>query len=114
MIYEYDSDLYLFERIAKVANEIHKKYSNISLDEAKKIASITNPINDKVTDNDIFDRLYKIMLIIGKEHPDFSRVFNDSYDVYENGSLDEKYKNVMYEIVKYINGDTSSFPFITE
>ena len=114
MIYEYDSDLYLYERIAKVANEIHRVYSDISMDDAKEIASITNPINDKVTNNDKFDRLYKIMLVIGKDHPSFSHVFNDCYDIYEDGSLNEKYNNVMYEIIKYLNGNSYSFPLITE
>ena len=62
MRYEYDSDLTFVERVAKIAKEIHRCYNRISYDDCKKIAGITNPINNYVTNDDKFDRLYKIML----------------------------------------------------
>ena len=114
MIFEYDSDLTFKERVTKIANNIHKCYDRISIEDCKKIAALTDPINDEVTSDDKFDRLYKIMLYIGKDHPDFNHVFNDTFAVYESGSLNDTNKNMMYEIVRYLNNERSTFPLYTE
>ena len=114
MIYEYDSDLTFVERVTKIAKEIHRCYNRISYDDCKRIAGITNPINDYVTNDDKFDRLYKIMLLIDKDHPDFNHVFNDCFSVYEKGSLSESNKNMMYEIVRYLNNERPRFPLFME
>ncbi len=114
MRYEYDSDLPFIERVTKVANEIHKCFDRIDIKDCNKIAAITNPINNTVSNNDRFDRLYKIMLIIGKDHPDFDHVFNDCYSVYEKGSLSESNKNMMFELIKYLNNERDTFPMYSE
>ncbi len=114
MRYEYDSDLTFVERVAKVANEIHRVYDRITMDQCRRIAALTNPINDYVSNNDKFDRLYKIMLLIDKDHPDFNHVFNDCFKVYEKGSLSESNKTMMFEIVKYLNNERNTFPLFIE
>lgn len=111
---EYNSDLEFQERLVKVTNEIKKDYPLISTDDAVKIASITLPINDYPTNDDKFDRLYRIMLIIGKDNPEYSHAFNDLYNLYEDGLKNPIYKELMTGIIDYCAGLRDSFPYLDE
>ena len=114
MTYDYDSNLELKDRVVKVASEIKKEYPLISTEDAVKAAAISSPISGRVTINDKFERLYHILMVIGKENVEFPHVFNDLYNVYENGLLNEDNNNLMTKIVDYICGTKNEFPFMYE
>ncbi len=114
MNYDYNSDLEFKDRVTKVASEIKRVYPLISIDDAIKAAAISNPINGPVTVNDKFDRLYRIMLVIGRDNVEFIHVFNDSYNLYDSGILNDKYVNLMGKIIDYMSGQRDDFPFILE
>ena len=114
MKYQYNSDLTFEERVVQTASEIKEKYRDISVDDAIHIAAISHPIDDKVTNDDKFDRLYNTMLIIDKDHEEFLNVFNDAFNLYEKGLKNDSYNNIMKEIIDYIEGNRPTFPYLVE
>lgn len=114
MKYEYNSNLDFENRIVEVAYEIKNEYPSIVIDDAIKAASLSTPIEDKVSNDDKFNRLYNILLTIDKEHEEFPHVFNDAFNLYQDGLKNELYNNVMKEIIKYIEGERLTFPYLVE
>lgn len=114
MKFKYNSDCSFDERIEIESQEIINEYPEISIDDAKKIAALDNPVDDKITNDDKYIRYYYIMLIIKKGHPAYFKVFEDMYNIYNNGINDEKLIDIMYEIIRYNNGERIDFPLLSE
>ena len=112
MKFEYNKDLLFEERVRLVTKEILSEYPLISAQSAKEAASLATPIDDKVLPEDKLDRYYFIMKIIGNKHDEFSHVFNDAFEVYQNGIRDDKYNTLMENIIKYMKGEMEVFPEI--
>ena len=110
MIFEYNAHLNFDERIKLVADEITSTYPKISYDDAILAASNTMPIDDKLTNDDKFDRYYSIMRTIGKNNIEFKNVLRDAYLIYEDGLEKEIYINVMPEIINYVISKETIFP----
>ena len=110
MIFEYNAHLTFDERIKMVANEITKTYPKISYEDAILAASNTMPIDDKLTNDDKFDRYYSILRTIGKKNSEFLNVLKDAYLVYEDGLEKDIYINVMPEIINYVISNDAVFP----
>ncbi len=114
MRFEYNSDCTLEERIDIVKREILDDFPMISEKDAKMIAAISNPVEDKVSNDDIFERYYYMMLILHKDHPAFKNVLKESFDIYIDGLKNPKFNLAMEEILKYMNGERMSFPLLSE
>lgn len=109
-MFEYNAHLTFDERVNLVAMEITKTYPKISYDEALFAAANTMPIDDKITNDDKFDRYYSILRTIGKKNIEFPNVFRDANLVYEAGLEKDIYINVMPEIMNYIISNDMDFP----
>ena len=114
MRFEYNSDCTLEERIDIVKKEIIDDYPSISEGEAKMIASLCKPVEDKVSNDEIFERYYYMMLIIKKNHPAFNGILREAFDIYNDGLSNNKLCLIMEEILKYINDERDSFPLLSE
>lgn len=114
MRFKYNSDCTLEERIELVSKEIIDEYHEIPIEIAKKIATIDDPIDDKLTNDDVFKRYYKILLFLNKEQPIYYQVLKDMYEVYCKGLKDERLVAVMQEIMKYVNKERFNFPLLSE
>ena len=114
MEFEYNSNLEFEERVELVSKEIKKKYSDISNKSIIEAASIANVIDDYVTNDDKFDRLYHILLVLDKNKEDSTVVFNDLYNIYEDGLKNNRNIDMMTELVKYYSGNRESFPYMNE
>ena len=90
MNYEYNGHLLENDRINLVANEIISKYSEINLEQAKKIAMLEGKISTEATLDIKFNRLYNIILIT-KDNKELARnVYNDLIDLLQSNGNDEK------------------------
>lgn len=114
MKFEYNSNLDFDDRVSLVFNEIKSAYPKIDDLSASKASIIAFPINDYVTSDDKFDRLYKILLFLNKNNAEYPRVFNEMFDLFEEGLSDYRYNDIMMEITKYLNGDRKTFPLMSE
>lgn len=114
MRFEYNCDCTLEERINIVIDEIRENYPLIDLKEAKMIAALSSPVDYKVTNDDIFERYYYMLLILKKGHPSYNRVLKDSFEIYNDGLNNPKLIMIMEEILKYASGDRLSFPLLSE
>ncbi len=114
MTYDYDSNLELKDRVIKVASEIKKEYPLISTEDAVKAAAISSPISGRVTIDEKFERLYHILMVIGKENSEFPHVFNDIFNIYESEILNEVNTSLMGKIIEYICGNINEFPYMYE
>lgn len=108
MRFEYNKNLELNERLTLVTKEILDVYPLISEKEAYIAASLATPVDDKLTNDDKFDRYYFIMRTIGKANEEFLHVFNDAFNLYKQGLNKDSYKNAMMSIIDYV---TSNAPF---
>ncbi len=114
MRYEYNANLEFPERVSLVSKEIKEVYPEIPDDIVEKAAAISLPINDKVTNDDKFDRLYRILYILNENNNEMSHVFNDLYAIYEDGLTNQSYIKLMGGLVDYYNGMRESFPELVE
>lgn len=114
MRFEYNSDCTLDERINLVKKEILDDYPSISEGDAKMIAALASPVDDKVSNDEIFERYYYMMLIIPKDNPAFSTILRESFDIYNDGLVNQKYSLVMIEILKFFNNERDNFPLLSE
>ena len=48
-------------------------------------ATLSSPIDDKLTNSDKFERYYYMLMYLKPTSPEYSHVFNDMYDIYEDG-----------------------------
>lgn len=114
MKFAYNSDYRIEERIQLVTAEIREEYPNISLSDAELIATLDNPIDDRITNDDKFYRYYMILLVIKRDHPVFFDVLKEAYKLYKDGLKSPILNETMVEIIKYINNDRLDFPIISE
>ena len=110
MRFEYNSNLLFSDRLKLVTQEILDEYPLISKDYALIAASLSSTVDDRSTNDDKFDRYYFIMKFIGKNHDEFSHVFNDSYNLYKEGFQKDIYNKAMLNIINYASSDSSFFP----
>lgn len=114
MRFEYNSDYPLEERIKIVAKEIRDDYPSISEEHAKLIAAMVRPLEDKVTNDDIFERYYFMMFLLPKNHPAFNSIYREILDIYHDGLNYNLYNKAMEEIIKYANNERNKFPLLNE
>lgn len=114
MDYEYNSNLEFEERVALVSKEIKTAYSYISDKSIMEAAILANVINDYVTNDNKFDRLYHILLVLNKNKEDSTVVFNDIYNIYEAGLENKMYNDMMVELINYYSGERDTFPYMSE
>jgi hypothetical protein len=114
MRFEYNSDCTLEERIDIVKKEIMDDYPSISEGDAKMIAALSSPVEDKVSNDEIFERYYYIMLIIPKDNPAFKSILRESFDIYNDGLKNNRLSSAMEEIIKFVNHERDSFPLLSE
>lgn len=110
MRFQENSDLELDERINLVFDEIKKEYPLLDENAIYKAAALAKPLDDKSTYDDKFDRYYILMYIIGKQDSEFSHVYNDAYELYNKGLLNEDNNKLMDKISEYVLGYSDSFP----
>ena len=110
MRFEYNTNLLFDERIELVAKEIVDVYPDIDIDDALVAAAHAVPVDDKLTNDDRFDRYFFILKTIGRKHRAFYKVFNDAYALYQAGLEKESYKKAMLEMISYANCDTDILP----
>ena len=114
MRFEYNSDCTLEERIKIVKDEIMDDYPSISEADAKMIASLCGPVEDKVSNDEIFERYYYMMLIIKRNNPAFNGLLREAFDIYNDGLVSQKLSLAMEEIIKYVNDERDTFPLLSE
>lgn len=105
-----NSDLEFNERVNSVFDEIKKDYPLIDENLIYQAAAIARPIDDKTKADDIFDRYYILMYLIGKEDAEFPHVYNDAYNLYSKGLLSAENSELMDKISEYVSGYSDSFP----
>ena len=102
------------ERLHEVAKEVLHEYPAISIDDAMKIAVMTDVVPEKVEVDDIFKRFYYILWIIGRYHPIYERVYRDMKLNCE-GELKSPINIDLYEkIIQYTNRQIENFPPISQ
>lgn len=110
MRFEYNSHLEFEDRVNLVSQEIQDEYPLISEKDAMVAAALAMPIDDKVTGDEKFDRYFYLMHTITKDSDEFTHVFNDAFNLYQDGELQESNQDLMQEIMNYLIGDRDSFP----
>lgn len=110
MRFAYNSDLKFGDRVALVRQEIQDEYPLINEHDATVAAALATPVDDRITSDDKFDRYYFIMYTIKKFDNEFSHVFNDAFNLYEQGFQKKSNQAIMKEIVSYMAGDQDIFP----
>lgn len=114
MKFEYNENLDLMKRIELVALEIKKRYPNID-DFSLIMSSLLSPsVDDKPTNDEKFERYYYILKFLDPTNIEYLSVFNDLYDVYEDGIKKEQYNDCMMEIIKFIAKERDNFPDLAE
>ena len=114
---EYNGHLNEDERINQVINEIITEYSNITKEQAKKIAMIEGKISTNKTTEIHLDRLYNIMLVLNEDKQEIKNIYNDfiklinSYK--ENEIIYNTYYGIAVEIFKFLIGERD-FPYLNE
>ena len=111
---EYNTNLSFEDRVLLVSKEILDEYPLIEKEKAIEAASLISPIDDKITNDDKFERYYFILKTIDRENEEFSHVFNDAFNVYEAGLEKEINNNIMNDIIEYASYNTNIFPEITD
>jgi len=113
MRFEYNYDCSLEERIDIVKKEILDDYPSIKDSDAKMIASLVRPIEDKVSNDEIFERYYYMLMILRNDNPTFMKLYKEVLDIYNDG-LNNKNTLAMKEICKYVNSEREEFPLLCE
>ena len=115
MMFEYNENLNKEERIQLVSNEIRKQYPLLDDENAIYMSAIlSSPVDDKPTNDEKFERYYHLLHNIAPNNKEFLHIFNDLYNVYEDGIEKQQYNECTEEIIKFISGERFDFPHITE
>ena len=114
MRFEYNEDLEKKERIEQVMGEIKEHYEDVDSYATYMAALLASPIDDKPTNSEKFERYYYLLKYLKPTNYSYLHIFNDLYNVYEDGIEKAEYNDCMFEIVKYIAGERQTFPHITE
>lgn len=114
MKFESVEDKDIIEKINIISNEIMDEYPTIDTQDIYKIASLCETVGDRVTIDDKFKRYYYMLLYLGKNHFLYDKIFFDMYSICSNKLEDELNKMIFEDIIKYNNGEISSFPKIID
>ena len=116
MNYEYNGNLLEDDRVNLVANEIVKKYKDVSFEKAREAAMLEGRLSNPKTAIDELNRLYNIMLVNCDNRALVSEVYKDFIDVLNiNNYL--KYDNRYLDLSNLINDYLQSygdFPFLSD
>ena len=116
MNFEYNGNLLEEDRINLVANEIVKKYSQVSFEKAKEAAMLEGRISNPKTSSDELNRLYNIMLVNSDNKEIVKIVYQDFLEVLKNNIIDESsndYIKIIDGISAYLK-NYAEFPFISD
>ena len=102
MKFEYNEDLEKEERIKQVMYEIKDHYVDIDRYSSYMSALLSSPVDDKPTNSEKFERYYYLLRYLKPNNVCYLHVFNDLYDVFEDGIEKPEYNECMFEIIKYI------------
>lgn len=114
MRFEYNSNLLFSDRLKLVTQEILDEYPLISKDYALIAASLSSTVDDRSTNDDKFDRYYYLLKIIGRDNEEFPHVFNDLFNLYQQG-FNKNINNLLtLSIIDYATGNREKFPELFE
>lgn len=116
MDYAYNGNLLEDERINLVADEIIKKYPQISFEKAKDAAMLEGMISKGKTILDEITRLYNIMLVNCDDKMIVRCVFKDFLLILKDNFMDSennKFYFIAEEINDYLN-NIREFPYISD
>ena len=114
MKFEYNEDLEKEERIKQVMYEIKDHYVDIDRYSSYMAALLSSPVDDKLTNSEKFERYYYLLRYLKPNNNCYLHVFNDLYDVFEDGIEKPEYNECMFEIIRYISGERPTFPLISD
>lgn len=114
MKFEYNEDLEKDERIKQVMYEIKDHYVDIDRYSSYMSALLSSPVDDKPTNSEKFERYYYLLRYLKPNNNCYLHVFNDLYDVFEDGIEKPEYNECMFEIIRYISGERPTFPLISD
>ena len=114
MRFQYNDNLNMIERIRLVSDEIKHNYPLIDENSAIMAATLSSPIDDKPTNSDKFERYYYMLMYLKPTSPEYSHVFNDLYDVYEDGIENRAYNDCMVEVINYVSHKRDNFPLLQD
>lgn len=114
MSFEYNDNLNMIERIKLVNDEIKQTYPLIDNTSSIMAATLSSPIDDKPTNSDKFERYYYMLMYLDKSNPEYFHIFNDMYDLYEDGIENLTFNNCMIEIIKYVSQKRDEFPLLQD
>ncbi len=108
MIFEYNGNLNFNERVEKVTNEIITMYPNIEKSKAKLASIMEEPINNRLTYKNIYNRYYNIMLANINDEEFQKDVYFDMVEILGNVD-DDDIKCKIEEFYNYFFNN-GSFP----
>lgn len=114
MKFEYNEDLEKEERIKQVMYEIRDHYVDVDRYSSYMAALLASPVDDKPTNAEKFERYYYLLKYLKPTNICYLHIFNDLYDVYEEGIEKPEYNECMCELIRYISGERSVFPDLAD
>ena len=111
---EYNEDLEKEVRIKQVMYEIKDHYVYIDRYSSYMAALLSSPVDDKPTNSEKFERYNYLLRYLKPNNNCYLHVFNDLYDVFEDGIEKPEYNECMFEIIRYISGERPTFPLISD
>ena len=116
MDFEYNGNLLEDDRINLVANEIVKKYPQVSFEKAKEAAMLEGKISAPKTLIDELNRLYNIMLVSNDNKNLVTVIYKDFLHLLSDSHFDvtsDRYIYVAYGISNYLENNME-FPYLDE
>lgn len=114
MKFEYNENLNLEEQTEMVALEIKKQYPYIEDLPVIMSSLLSSPVDDKPTNEEKFERYYYLLKYLNPQNIEYLHIFNDLYNVYEDGIKKDQYNECMLEIIKFISKERMTFPNLAE
>lgn len=102
------------ERLKIVSDEILQEYPNLQSDDILKIACLCDFVSKNADNDDIFRRFYYILLVIKDDKYNFDIIYNDMLNKCRPLFNDNLNKYLYDDVVKYYNGEITSFPMISD
>ena len=101
------------ERVSLIFEDIQKEYPLLTKEEAYECAVLSSSVDNKTNNDNRFSMQYFILRKIGRNHQEFSHVFNDIFKTYQDG-VNDHYSDVMFEIIRYAIQQRNNFPQLEE
>ena len=114
MKFEYNENLSRNKQTEQVAIEIKKQYPEIDDLAVIMGALLASPVDDKPTNEEKFERYYYILLHLNPQNPEYLHVFNDLFNVYEDGINKQEYNACMEDIIKFVANERTTFPILAD